>query len=69
MNALATTAYLETDLEINVAFYETLGFLVVKHELAPVVPNRFMSRPPSYSTTAQSDAAPTSETLRNRSAH
>lgn len=65
MDALAATAYLETDLAINVDFYETLGFLVVKHELVLGMPNWFMSRPPSYSTTAPSDAVPTSETLRN----
>ena len=47
MDARAATAYLETDLAINVAFYETLGFVVIKHELVLGEPNWFMSRPPS----------------------
>ncbi|MBS3652510.1 GNAT family N-acetyltransferase [Pseudaminobacter sp. 19-2017] len=47
MDALAATAYLETDLEVNVAFYETLGFIVTKREFVLGVPNWFMSRSPS----------------------
>ena len=47
IDALAATAYLETDLAINVAFYETLGFLVIKQEVVLGVPNWFMTRPPT----------------------
>lgn len=61
MDALAATAYLETDTKTNVAFYETLGFAVIKHERVLGVPNWFMSRPPSHRKTAPSDAVPTSE--------
>jgi len=42
----SATAYLETDLPINVAFYETLGFVVIKCESVLGVPNWFMIRPP-----------------------
>lgn len=56
MDALAATAYLETDLATNVAFYETLGFVVTTHERVLGVPNWFMSRPPSCSTMV--DAVP-----------
>src|SRR5690606_17660554 len=45
LDALGATAYLETDLAINVAFYETLGFVVTGHEVVLGVPNWFMSRP------------------------
>ena len=44
MDALGAAAYLETDLAINVAFYETLGFGVSRHEVVLGVPNWFMSR-------------------------
>jgi GNAT superfamily N-acetyltransferase len=47
MDALAATAYLETDLAINVTFYKTLGFVVTRQEAVLGVPNWFMSRPPS----------------------
>jgi ribosomal protein S18 acetylase RimI-like enzyme len=47
MDALAATAYLETDLAINVAFYETLGFVVIRQKVVLGVPNWFMSRPAS----------------------
>lgn len=39
-------AYLETDLAINVAFYGTLGFEVVKRQAILGVQNWFMVRPP-----------------------
>jgi len=42
MDALATAAWLETDLETNVIFYQLLGFVVVKQELVLGVPNWFM---------------------------
>lgn len=47
LDALKGTAYLETDLAINVAFYETLGFIVTGQEVVLGVPSWFMSRPPS----------------------
>ncbi len=47
LDALAATAWLETDLEINVAFYETLGFVVVRQERVLGVPNWFMRRLPA----------------------
>jgi GNAT superfamily N-acetyltransferase len=47
MDALAATAYLETDLAINVAFYESLGFVAAGHETVLGVPSWFMTRPPS----------------------
>jgi ribosomal protein S18 acetylase RimI-like enzyme len=56
MDALAATAYLETDLAINVAFYETFGFVVTKYEFVLGVPNWFMSRPPTYSAAADATA-------------
>lgn len=46
MDALKAIAWLETDLEINVAFYRTLGFAVILQESVLGVPNWFMSRPP-----------------------
>ncbi len=46
VDALAATAWLETDLAINAAFYETLGFAVIRHEPVLGVPNWFMRRPP-----------------------
>ena len=46
MDALGASAYLETDLAINVAFYETLGFMVIRQEFVLGVPNWFMNRPP-----------------------
>ena len=47
MDAHATMAYLETDMHINVVFYETLGFVASRQEDVLGVPNWFMSRPPS----------------------
>lgn len=44
MDARAAAAWLETDLEINVTFYQTLGFVVVKQERVLGVPNWFMRR-------------------------
>ena len=46
LDALGATSCLETDLPINVAFYETLGFTVHRHDTVLDVPNWFMSRPP-----------------------
>lgn len=46
MDALSTTAWLETDLEINAAFYRTLGFVAVKKEVVLGAPVWFMSRSP-----------------------
>ncbi|WP_173932622.1 GNAT family N-acetyltransferase [Chelativorans sp. Marseille-P2723] len=46
VDADGTTAYLETDLEVNVAFYKTLGFAIVRQEDVLGVSNWFMSRPP-----------------------
>ena len=45
LDALAATAWLETDLAINAAFYETLGFVVTRREPVLGVPNWFMRRP------------------------
>ena len=47
MDELSATAYLETDMAINVAFYETFGFVVIGHALVLGTPNWFMIRPPS----------------------
>ncbi len=44
LDALGEVAWLETDLAINVAFYETLGFVVVRREPVLGVPNWFMRR-------------------------
>lgn len=46
MDSLEATAWLETDLEINAAFYRTLGFDLVRQESALGVPTWFMSRAP-----------------------
>jgi ribosomal protein S18 acetylase RimI-like enzyme len=46
LDVLAATAWLETDLAINVAFYRTLGFVVSQHEPVLGVPNWFMRRAP-----------------------
>lgn len=43
-------AYLETDLATNVAFYETLGFKVVRRQTILGVQNWFMVRPPHAET-------------------
>jgi ribosomal protein S18 acetylase RimI-like enzyme len=58
MDALAATAYLETDLAINVAFYESLGFVVTGHESLLGVPSWFMTRPPSCGAPADPSALP-----------
>ncbi|MHA6645551.1 GNAT family N-acetyltransferase [Mesorhizobium sp. A623] len=58
MDELSVTAYLETDLAINVAFYETLGFVVIRREFVLGVPNWFMCLPPSGGTLK--DATPSS---------
>lgn len=44
VDALAATAWLETDLAVNAAFYRTLGFVVARHEPVLGVPNWFMRR-------------------------
>lgn len=46
LDALGATAWLETDREINVAFYETFGFTVTRHEPVLGATNWFMRRPP-----------------------
>lgn len=46
MDALSATAWLETDLAINAAFYETLGFTLVTQQPVLGVPNWFMIRTP-----------------------
>lgn len=46
IDARREVAWLETDLAINVAFYETLGFVVVRREHVLGVPNWFMRREP-----------------------
>lgn len=58
IDALAATAYLETDLAHNVAFYETLGFVVIRQETVLGVPNWFMLRLPSPSRPVDAAAAP-----------
>ncbi len=45
MDALGAVACLETDLEVNVGFYQRLGFAVLKEENVLGVPNWFMCRP------------------------
>jgi ribosomal protein S18 acetylase RimI-like enzyme len=47
MDARAATAWLETDLEANVAFYRTLGFAVVARAPVLGLPTWFMRRPPA----------------------
>lgn len=44
LDRLDAVAWLETDLAINVAFYETLGFMVMAREPVLGVPNWFMRR-------------------------
>lgn len=44
IDAEGGAAYLETDLAVNVAFYETFGFTVVGQQDVLGVPNWFMSR-------------------------
>lgn len=44
LDALGEMAWLETDRAINVAFYETLGFVVDREEAVLGVPNWFMRR-------------------------
>lgn len=46
LDRLSATAWLETDLALNVAFYETLGFAVVARAPVLGVPNWFMRRQP-----------------------
>ena len=46
LDALREVGWLETDLAINVAFYKTLDFAVVRHEPVSGVPNWFMRREP-----------------------
>lgn len=58
LDARAATAYLETDLAINVAFYELLGFVVTGHESVLGVPCWFMTRPPSCRAPADPPALP-----------
>jgi len=58
IDALAATAYLDTDLAINVATNETLGFVVTRHQLVLGVPNWFMSRRPLCSTPMDVTASP-----------
>lgn len=50
LDALGQTAWLETDLAINAAFYQTLGFVVVRRESVLGVPNWFMQREPRTAT-------------------
>ena len=45
-DVLGEVAWLETDLAINVAFYETLGYVVFRRESVLGVPNWFMRRKP-----------------------
>lgn len=49
LDALAELAWLETDLAINVACYETLGFVVDRDEIVLGSPNWFMRREPGAS--------------------
>ncbi|MEZ5565883.1 MAG: GNAT family N-acetyltransferase [Gammaproteobacteria bacterium] len=46
IDSLGDAAFLETDLAINAAFYESLGFVVVRHKPVLGVPNWFMRRGP-----------------------
>lgn len=46
VDARSTTSILETDLAINVAFYETLGFVVTRQQPVLGVHNWFMRRSP-----------------------
>jgi hypothetical protein len=45
MDAYGAVAYLETDRQANVHFYEKFGFVVVAEANVLGVPNWFMSRP------------------------
>ena len=58
LDALAATAWLETDLASNAGFYETLGFVVTRHEPVLGVPNWFMLRPASRRSPVDLTAAP-----------
>ncbi|MCL4765544.1 MAG: hypothetical protein KJZ80_04870 [Hyphomicrobiaceae bacterium] len=58
MDVLAASTYLDTDLAINVATNETLGFVVTRHQLVLGVPNWFMSRRPLCSTPVDVTASP-----------
>lgn len=49
LDALEEVAWLETDLALNVAFYETLGFVVALEQTVLGVPNWFMRRVPGQS--------------------
>ena len=51
LDTLQATAWLETDLAINVAFYQTLGFSVVRDEPVLGVRNWFMRRSPQPPST------------------
>lgn len=46
LDALDATGWLETDLEINAAFYRTLGFVTVRQEQILGEPTWFMQRAP-----------------------
>lgn len=59
MDRLNADAWLETDLEINVNFYRTLGFSVVRQKPVLGVPTWFMHRAPSAS--AAMDELPISQ--------
>lgn len=52
LDALGTVTWLETDLATNVAFYETLGFVVACREPVLGAANWFMRREPSTPTVA-----------------
>ena len=52
IDTLGATAFLETDLAINVAFYETLGFVVTRREPVLGVSTWFMRRPSKIGTNA-----------------
>jgi hypothetical protein len=45
MDAYGAVAYLETDRQANVHFYEKFGFVVVAEANVLGVPNWFLSRP------------------------
>lgn len=45
LDKTATAGYLETDLAINVSFYESLGFQTLRTQKVLGVPNGFMNRP------------------------
>ncbi len=58
IDALAAMAYLETDLASNAAFYESLGFVVIRQEDVLGVPNWFMIRASSCGRPVDATAAP-----------